>query len=157
MRLGAKYAIAATLLCIAASTSAGQDTRLRPGATIRFNTDTTARPHIGELARATPDSLLLQRCPTCARLGYSLAEVDRLAVFRRVGRGTRFITGYGLGGLIGLGVGALIANACNGIGDECDGTLIIVPAAGVLGGLVVGLIHYWSTPYTWDPIPSGRR
>ena len=143
-------------LGVAASTAKAQDPRLRPGTTIRFSTGTSDRPHIGELARATPDSLFLQSCPTCSSLSYSRIEVNRLAVFRRANRGLRFLTGFGYGGLLGLGAALLGATTCHG-GDKCDGWLVLIPTGGLLGGLVGGLVGYLSTPYSWVPIPYGRQ
>ncbi len=133
------------------SRAAAQDPRLRPGATIRFGTDTSDALHVGQLALATADSLFLQRCVTCGRLTYSRIEINRLAVFHPAHRGLRFLTGFGYGGLAGLGLGLLAAISCHGIGDECDGGIILIPFGGLLGGLVGGLIGYL-TAYSWDPI-----
>src|SRR5437762_4363485 len=119
------------------SRATAQDPRLRPGAAIRFGTDTSDALHVGQLARATADSLFLQRCVTCGRLTYSRIEINRLAVFHPAHRGLRFLSGFGYGGLAGLGLGVLAAKSCHGLGYECDGrvsSLSLCGCAGRLGG-----------------------
>lgn len=136
----------------ALSPATAQDPRLRPGATIRFGPSGTDTVYVGQLARATPDSILLRRCTNCSRLSYSRIDVNRLAVFQPAHRGSRFLTGFGYGGLAGLGLGVILAKSCHGIGDECDGGIVLIPFGGLLGGLIGGLIGYL-TAYTWDPVP----
>ena len=136
----------------ASSTAAAQDARLRPGTTIRFATATSDTVHVAELDHATSDSLYLGRCGTCTRLSYSRMEVNRLAVFHPAHRGSRFLTGFGFGGLAGLGLGLLAATSCHG-GDRCDGGIVLIPFGGLLGGLVGGLAGYL-TAYSWDAIPQ---
>ena len=138
-------------LDMTSSAVAAQDPRLQAGATIRFGTGTSDTLYVGQLARATADSLFLQRCVTCGRLTYSRIEVNRLAVFHPAHRGLRFLSGFGYGGLAGLGLGLLAAKSCHGIGDECDGGILLIPIGGLLGGLVGGLIGYL-TANSWDPI-----
>ena len=137
------------------SSAAAQDPRLRPGTRIRFGIGTTETLHVAELGQATPDSLVLRQCQSCNRLSYGRVEVNRLAVFSRVPAGMRVVSGFGYGGLVGLGIGLLGASMCHGTGDQCDGGIILVPAVGLLGGLVGALIGYL-TAYSWHPIPGGR-
>ena len=152
----AHYAFFTGLICTALSTAAAQETMLRSGARIRFRTNDSVQLakdslHVAQLARLTRDSLIVQRCMTCARLGYARAEVKHLEVFRPSDRGSRFLTGFGVGGLLGLGLGVLGATTCHG-GDKCDGAIFLIPFGGIVGGLIGGMGGYL-TAYRWDAIP----
>lgn len=147
------YGLSLLVALVAAfSPAKAQDARLRPGATIRFSPSGTDTVYVGQLARATPDSILLRRCTNCSRLSYSRSDLNRLAVFHPAHRGSRFLTGFGYGGLIGLGLSVIVARSCHGVGDACDGGIVLIPFGGLLGGLVGGLAGYL-TAYTWDPVP----
>jgi hypothetical protein len=135
--------------------ASAQDLLLHPGARIRFGIDTTRALHVADLGQATRDSLLLRDCQTCSRLSYSRLEVNRLAVFRRVPAGMRMVSGFGFGGVAGLALGLIAARTCHGVGDECDGSIVVVPALGLLGGLV-GVLAGYLTAYSWDPVPGGH-
>ena len=143
--------LVAVAVGLTASPARAQETLLRPGVTVRFAAGTSDTLHVGVLARATPDSLFLDRCLSCDRLSYSRIEVNRLGVLHPAHRGSRFVSGFGLGGLAGLGLGALVAMSCHGPADRCEDSLIIVPFGGLLGGLIGGLAGYL-TAYSWDPV-----
>lgn len=137
------------------SSAQAQDPRLRAGVTIRFGTDTTSTLHVAQLEQATRDSLLLRRCETCSRTGYSFSEVNRLAAFQRIPAGMRMVSGFGWGGLLGLGLGAIAATTCHGTADRCEDAFLLVPFTGLLGGFVGALTGYL-TAYRWEPVATGR-
>jgi len=136
---------------LTSSPAQAQETLLRPGATVRFASGKSDSLRVGVLARATPDSLFLDRCLSCDRLSYSRSEVNRLGVMHPAHRGSRFVAGFGLGGLAGLGLGALGAMSCRGTADKCEGGVFLVPFIALLGGLIGGLAGYL-TAYSWDPV-----
>lgn len=150
-----KMAIATGLLSLAFSRSGAQETVVKPGATIRFQIDSTASTHSGELARLTSDSLFLAKCVTCNRLLYSRTEVSRLALLRVESRGDRMIAGFAIGALVGGGLGYLSAATCKG-GDKCDLAGLAIPFGGIFGGLIGTAAGLFSA-YKWTPIPPDAR
>jgi hypothetical protein len=64
----------------------------------------------------------------------------------------RAISGFGIGGLIGLLAGALTAVGCHG-GDKCDTVLVAIPFGGLAGGLIGSLAGYLSA-YSWQPVTT---
>ena len=65
--------------------------------------------HAGQLERVTGDSVFLERCPDCNRLAYGRNDVANLDIYQPYNRGNRTLTGIGLGGLLGIGLGFLSA------------------------------------------------
>ena len=142
------------LLCTAFFDADAQESYVKEGATIKFQTDSGQLTHTAQLALLTRDSLFLQRCSTCSRLVYSRVEVSHLAVFHAEGRGDRFLTGWLIGTLAGGGLAYVEASTCTG-GDKCDGGIVLVPAMAILGGLIGGIAGVLSG-YKWHPItPDG--
>jgi hypothetical protein len=130
--------------------SAAQSIAVKAGDRIRFSLAGSDSLHDATLARLTTDSLYLESCATCARPLYPRADVRRLAVFRRTGSGSRVVAGFGWGGLIGLGVGAIGAANCHG-GDRCDGSIVAIPVA-ALGGGLIGSVYGYLSAYRWQPV-----
>lgn len=149
------HLMSAILFCTAFSSTGAQQSYVKEGATIRFQTDSSQYTHTGQLAHLTSDSLFLQRCVTCVRLTYSRTEVSHLAVLRPEGRGTRFLAGLLIGSLVGGGLGYLSASNCGG-GEKCDLAGLAVPFGAIFGGLFGGAVGVFSA-YKWQPIaPDGR-
>lgn len=146
------------VLSIAAVPARGQVTNtigIQPGSTVRFQIGGDASYRSGVLSRFTADSLIVERCPTCqGRLLYARSELTRLDVSERMPSGSRVLTGFGVGGLTGLALGALGAAACGG-GYKCEDEILLVPFGGLFGGLVGALIGYL-TAYKWVPVPLAR-
>lgn len=142
----------AILLCVAVSAGAAQETSIKPGASVRFKTDSSDTRQFGYLARLTGDSLILQSCDICSRLQYSRSEINHLDVLRVEGRGDRFFTGLFIGALVGGGLGYLSAHTCGG-GDQCDLAALAIPFGVISGGLIGGVAGFL-TAYKWHPVPS---
>jgi hypothetical protein len=142
--------VVALLLVSTASWGGAQSGGVKRGDRIRFSIGAPDSLHVAVLDRLTSDSLFLKSCPTCDRLLYSRAEAGRLAVFRKSGGGMRAISGFGIGGLVGLVVAGLAAANCHG-GDRCDGGIVAIPFIGLAGGLV-GAIGGYLSGYKWQPI-----
>ena len=145
------HSVLAFCFFVAPSVTAAQSGSVEPGARIRFAIGGTDFLHEATLARIGADSLFLQKCTTCERLTYSRSEVNRLAVFRKSGAGSRAVTGFGIGGLVGLALGGIAMATCHGVGDACDGALVALPFEGLAGGLIGSLAGYL-TGYKWLPI-----
>jgi len=141
----------AATLCAAFSTLGAQETVLRPGDRVRFHTGAHETFYIGELGRVTGDSLILERCTTCVSLTYDRASVRDLAVFRAWHRGHRVFTGLLVGGLVGGGLGAVIANTCKGTVDACELSVLAIPF-GAIAGAFLGSAIGFMTGYRWVPV-----
>jgi len=129
---------------------------IEPGATIRFQIGWDPSFRGGVLTRFTPDSLIVERCPTCqGRLQYTRAELTRLEVSRRIPAGSRVLSGFAIGGIIGFALGYLAAATCKGPGDTCDAGLVTFAFGGLLGSLV-GATAGYLTSYKWEPVPLAR-
>jgi hypothetical protein len=140
----------ALLLVTAASPASAQTGDVARGDRVRFSIGSPDSLYEGVLDRLTPDSLFLESCETCTRLLYSRSEIGRLAVFRKSGGGMRAVTGFGLGGLIGLAIAGFAAASCHG-GDKCDGAIVAIPFFGLAGGLI-GAIGGYLSGYKWVPV-----
>jgi hypothetical protein len=151
----AGHLISAILFCTALSSTGAQESYVKEGATIRFQTDSGHYTHTGQLAVLTIDSLFLQRCATCFRLTYSRTEVSHLAVLRPEARGDRFLAGLLIGALAGGGLGYIAASTCGG-GEKCDLAGLAIPFGAIVGGLFGGVAGVLSA-YRWQPVgPDGR-
>ena len=128
-----------------------QSTVLRAGSTVRFRIYPTDPPHQATLDSLTADSLILQRCEPCSGLRFARTGISHLELLRDRPAGPRLAAGFGIGGLIGLGLGALAANSCHGIGDTCDGSIVALPLLGILGAMI-GTLAGFLTAYKWVPI-----
>jgi hypothetical protein len=152
MRRISRHLMSAILFCAAFSLCGAQETSIKPGASIRFKTDSTDARQFGYLARLTSDSLFLESCDICSRLFFSRAEINHLDVLRVENRGDRFIAGLAIGALVGGGLGYLSAHTCGG-GDKCDLAALAIPFGAIGGGLIGGVIGVF-TAYKWQPITS---
>lgn len=141
----------AAILCFASSVGA-QETVLRSGDRVRFRVDMRDSLSYGKLARFTTDSLILERCFTCVSLTYGRSHVNDLAVFRASHRGDRFVTGLLLGGLVGGGLGVLVAKSCGGTVDACELSVLAIPF-GAIAGAFFGSAIGFMTGYRWVPVP----
>ena len=131
-----------------------QESIVKTGASIRIRPVGDERFHAGQLERVTGDSVFLERCPDCNRLAYGRTDVANLDVYQPYNRGNRTLTGIGLGGLLGIGLGFLSAATCHG-GDKCDASVVAIPFGGIAGMLIGGIVGY-ATAYKWHPvIPTG--
>jgi hypothetical protein len=151
MRRQAMSSIALSVLLLAPIPAGGQSVLLPPGSTVRFRIHPADPPHQATLETLTADSLILQRCETCTGLRFARTQVSHLELLRDRPAGPRLAAGFGIGGLIGLGLGALAANSCHGIGDTCDGSVLAVPLLGILGAMI-GALAGFLTAYKWVPI-----
>ncbi len=124
---------------------------VEPGASIRFQIFGDSSFRTGFLSRFTPDSMVVERCPTCyGRLRYGRGELARLDVSKRTDPGSRALTGFAIGGAAGLALGYLSGVNCKG-GDKCDLALLAIPFGGILGGLIGGMAGYLSG-FKWQPV-----
>jgi hypothetical protein len=139
--------------CVAFSGAAAQENGPRQGSLIRFRVPPQDSLHVADLARITADSLVLERCETCSRLLFSRAEVNHLEVFVTTNRGDRLIAGFGIGGLIGGGLGYLSARTCKGNADACELSFLAVPF-GAIAGAILGAGVGFITAYKWEPVTS---
>ena len=127
----------------------GQETIIKPGATVRFRFDNGDPYRIGQVWRLTPDSLTLEHCDNCDRMRYDRREFTRFDVSRRVAGAPRMIKGILIGAFVG--VTGDLAGACNG-GAKCE--FANGPLLTIVGGALGGITAYL-TSYIWDPVPAG--
>lgn len=144
------FSLCPALLCVVSASVAAQGPELRAGTRIRFTVGASDALHVADVTRINGDSVFVDRCLTCTQLSYSRAELSHLAIFQAIPSGMRILSGIGIGGLVGLGVGLAGASSCTG-GDRCDGWIVLVPFGAIAGGFVGGLVGYL-TSYRWVPI-----
>ena len=146
--------VVVVFLLLAKAVSAQTD-GVNPGDKVRFRLGQSESFHVATVARLTADSLSLESCTTCMRLGYARPEVNHLDVFRvRGDRGDRTLIGMLLGAVIGGGIGYLMSRTCTGYVDACELSLLAIPAGGILGGIFGGVAGFL-TGYTWQPVATG--
>lgn len=152
-RRARRHSVACVLALTALWPFAGgaQNGRVEPGDRIRFSLGPSRVLHEARLEQLTADSLIVERCPSCAQLRYARREVGDLAVFRRKPAGMRALRGFGVGGLIGLVAGGIGGLTCHGTADKCEGWFVAFPFFGLIGG-AIGAIAGYLGAYTWQPI-----
>ena len=147
------------VLSLIGTTARGQATNpvgIQPGSTVRFQIGGDIAYRSGVLSRFTADSLIVERCPTCqGRLLYGRGELTRLDVSERIPSGSRVLSGFAIGGIVGFALGYLLASTCKGIGDQCDAGIVVFAGGGLLGSLIGATAGYLSS-YKWKPVPLTR-
>jgi hypothetical protein len=159
MKSSVRFCLWAPFVLCGSSAGAQSNARpigIEPGASIRFQIFGDSLFRSGVLSRFTQDSLIVERCPTCyGRLDYGRAELTRLDVSKRTGGGgSRALGGFAIGATAGLALGYLGAISCKG-GDKCDAGIVVIPFAGILGGLI-GAGAGYLTAYKWESVSLAR-
>ena len=122
-------------------------------AVVRFKMHRETDVRYGELARLTPDSLILETCDHCSFLRYDRAEISGLEVYRGSTGVRNGLLGF-LGGMVAAaGVTAVIINEQQCHDDLCGLRYMAVPAAGIAGAFVGLLVGIALAKETWEPIP----